>query len=89
VQTIEYREAKEATRRYYLMMCDWNRIVSTCGIVFWPILLSAPKAEFESLVKIWLGAGLVLTIAGAVWVEIRSKQLADMGVKAQPCACPT
>jgi hypothetical protein len=26
-------------------MCDWNRIVSTCGIVFRPILLSAPSAE--------------------------------------------
>jgi hypothetical protein len=88
VQTIEYREAKEATRRYYLMMCDWNRIVATCGIVFWPILLSAPKTEFESLVKIWLGALLALTIAGALWVEIRRKQLADMGVKARPVRMP-
>ena len=88
VQTIEYREAKEATRRYYLLMCDWSRIVSTCGIVFWPILLSAPKGEFESLVKIGLGAWLVLTIAGAVWVEIRRKQLADMGAKVHPIRLP-
>jgi hypothetical protein len=88
VQTVEHSEAKEATRRYYLLMCDWNRIVSTCGIVFWPILLSAPRAKFESLMKIWLGVWLVLTIAGAVWVEIRRKQLADMGVKVRPVRMP-
>ena len=88
VQTIEYREAKEATRRYYLLMCDWHRIAATCGIVFWPLLLSAPKAEFESLVKLWLGVWLVLSIAGAVWVEIRRKQLADMAVKTQPMRPP-
>ena len=66
VQTVEYTEAKEATRRYYLLMCDWNRIASTCGIVFWPILLSVPNAEFEILVKLWFGVWLVVTIAGAV-----------------------
>jgi hypothetical protein len=39
-------------------------------------------------VKIWLGAWLVLTIAGAVWVEIRRKQLADMGAKVHPIRLP-
>ena len=88
VQTIEYGEAKEATRRYYLLKCDWNRIVSTWGIVFWPILLSAPKAEFESLVKIWLGVCLVLTVTGSVWIEVRRKQMAEMGLKARPVQMP-
>lgn len=88
VQTAEHREAKEATRRYYLLMCDWNRIVSTCGIVFWPILLSAPKIQFETLMKTWLGVWLVLTIAGAVWVEIRRKRLSDMRVNVHPVRLP-
>lgn len=87
-QTAVHREAKEATRRYYLLMCDWNRIVSTCGIVFWPILLSAPKERFEDLMKLWFGTWLVLTIAGAVWIEVRRKQLAEMGLKARPVRSP-
>jgi len=88
IQTVEHREVKEATRRYYLLMCDWNRIVITCGIVFWPVLLSAPKAKSEGLMKIWLGTWLVLTLAGAVWVEIKRKQLAEMGTKTRPVRMP-
>jgi hypothetical protein len=87
-QTSEHREAKEATRRYYLLMCDWNRIAATVGIAFWPMSLSAPKAEFETLMKTSLGVWLALTIAGAVWVEIRRKQLAEMGLKARPVRMP-
>jgi hypothetical protein len=57
-------------------------------ILFWPMLLSAPKAKFELFMKICLGAWFVLTIAVAVWVEVRRKQLAEMGVKARPVRMP-
>jgi hypothetical protein len=43
-------------------MCDWNRIAATVGIAFWPMSLSAPKAEFETLMKISLGVWLALTL---------------------------
>jgi hypothetical protein len=87
-QTVEHQEAKEATRRYYLLMCDWNRIAATCGVVFWPILLSVPRAERESLARLWFVVWFALSIAGAVWVEIRRKRLAQMRVKVRPVRLP-
>jgi hypothetical protein len=87
-QTAEHMATRDAMRKYYLRMCDWNRIVFTAGIVFRPVLLSAPKAESELLIRIWIGVWLALSVAGTVWIEIRRKQLAEMGVKARPVRMP-
>lgn len=73
-QTFEHMKAREATRRYYLLRCDWTRIAATAGIVFWAVSLSARKAEFEMLMRICLGVWFALTLAEAVWIEIRKKE---------------
>jgi hypothetical protein len=87
-QTAEHTATRDAMRKYYLRMCDWNRIAATVGIVFCPLLLSAPKTKSELLMRIWLGSWLALSVAGAVWIEIRRKQLAEMGLKARPVRMP-
>ena len=87
-QTAEHLSARHAMRRYCLLMCDWTRIAATAGLVFRPALLSASRAESELLVKIWLGAWIAITIGGGVWVEIRRKQLAEIGAKARPVRMP-
>lgn len=87
-QTAEHMAVRDAMRKHYLLMCDWNRIAATAGIVFCPVLLSVPKTESELLVKIWLGGWLAISIAGAVWTEIRRKQLAEMGLKVRPVRMP-
>jgi hypothetical protein len=87
-QTAEYLAARDAMRRYYLRMCDWNRIGATASIVFWAVLLSVSHTTSQVLLRMWLGAWLAMSIAGAVWVEIRRKQLAEMSVKVRPVRMP-
>ncbi len=87
-QTEEHLRAQEVLRSYYLRMCDWNRIVSTAGICFWPILLSVPAMWFALLTKAWLWTWLGLCVAGSIWVEVLRKRIAEVQVRARPVQMP-
>jgi hypothetical protein len=48
-QAAEHIEAREEIRKYYLMLCDWNRAAASAGILFWPVQLSASPAGLNRL----------------------------------------
>jgi hypothetical protein len=87
-QTAEYQKVQDAMRSYYLRMCDWNRIIFTAGICFWPIALSAPAARFELLRDVWVSSSLVFCIAGSVWIEVLRKRLVHVGLAVEPVRMP-
>ena len=87
-QRAEYQKAQDAMRSYYLRMCDWNRIVVTAGICISPILLTVSGAWYQPLIKTWLWGGLVLCIAGSVWIEVLRKRLVRVGLQVEPVLMP-
>jgi hypothetical protein len=84
----EYLEAREQTRRYYLLFCDLNRAVLTAGLLFWPILLSLPPARINQLRSIWFAVWMVAVLVSAVWVEIQRKRLVEVSLRARPVKMP-
>src|SRR5262245_588699 len=61
-QAAEHVEFREETRKYYLRVCDWNRVVVSTGILFWPIQLSVSPAGLDRLLNIWFAALLVVAV---------------------------
>ena len=88
VQSSEHVEIRETMRRYYLLMCDWVRISVVAGTAFWPILLTVPQRFFLPLSRSWGALWLLLCIAGAIWIEVRRKQLLTLRLKARPVRLP-
>jgi hypothetical protein len=88
IQAAEHIEVREQTRKYYLKMCDFNRITAAAALLFWPVLLSAPPAAFDRLFNIWLAVWVVITIVATVWVELKRKQLVKIALRARPVKLP-
>jgi hypothetical protein len=84
----EYQKVQDAMRSYYLLMCDWNRIVFTAGICFWPIALTLSEARFKPLMTVWVWGVMVLSIAGSVWIEVLRKRLLRIGLAVEPVRMP-
>jgi hypothetical protein len=87
-QAAEHMEAREETRRYYVRMCDWNRICVVAGALFWPVPISASPANFERLSGIWFAIWMVFGVVGTIWVEIKRKQLVKLALRARPVKLP-
>jgi hypothetical protein len=87
-QAAEHMEAREETRKYYLMVCDWNRTVAAAGILFWPVEMSASPASLSLLLSIWFAAWMVIAVVATVWVEMRRKQLVTVALRARPVKLP-
>jgi len=87
-QAAEHVEAREQTRKYYLNLCDFYRASAVTGILCWPFLLSAPRAEFQHLLGIWFKVWLVVTLVATVWGEIKRKQLITVALRARPVKMP-
>jgi len=88
IQAEEHLDAREQTRRYYLLLCDWNRAAITAGLLFWPFLLSSPPARINRLTSIWFAVWMMISIVSAVWVEIRRKRLISVALRARPVKLP-
>lgn len=88
-QTAEHRDVRDQMRRYYLLMCDWNRGAAVVGIVLWPVILSLPRQRVTSFLNVWGALWLLLCMGGAVWIEFRRKQLAELAAKTRPIQLPT
>jgi len=84
----EHVEIHEATRKYYLRLCDWNRALAAAGILFWPIQISVSPATLNRLLNIWFVIWLVIAVAGTVLVEIKRKQLVTLALHAPPVKLP-
>jgi hypothetical protein len=87
-QAAEHMRVREETRKYYLRMCDWNRVAAAAPILFWPIVLSASPAGSKHLYNIWAAAWPVIGVVAGVWIEFKRKQLATMGLRAVPVKLP-
>jgi hypothetical protein len=87
-QADEYIRIQEATRRYYLALCDSCRMADAATALFWPVSLSLPEAAAERLTIAWFALWLVIGIIATVWVEIKRKQLVTLSLRARPVALP-
>jgi hypothetical protein len=87
-QAAEHMQAREETRRYYLLKCDWNRAFIAVAMLFWPIELSASPAASVYFRNIWIAIWLAITVVNGVWVEIRRKQLLATALRALPVKLP-
>ena len=84
----EHIEAREETRKYYLRLCDWNRVAISAGILFWPIQLSVSPDGLNRLLNIWFVVLLVITVVSGVLVEIKRKRLVTLALRALPVKLP-
>jgi hypothetical protein len=87
-QAAEHMQAREETRKYYLRMCDWNRLAAAAAMLFWPVVLSLSPAGSPLLFDIWFAVWLVITVILSVWVEIKRKQLVTIALRARPVKLP-
>jgi hypothetical protein len=87
-QAAEHIEAREETRKYYLRLCDWNRVAMSVGILFWPIQLSISPDGLNRLLNIWFAVLLVIAVVSTVLVEIKRKRLVTLALRALPVKLP-
>jgi hypothetical protein len=88
VQAAEHMEAREATRKYYLRVCDWTRVAASAALLFWPVMLSTSPAEHNRLFGMWFATWMVIAVISTVWTEIRRKQLVNLALRANPVKLP-
>lgn len=81
-------KAREETRKYYLRVCDWQRVAATAGIVFWAIKVSTSPAGLNRMTNIWIAGWILIAVVNTVWVEIRRKQLVKLALRARPVKLP-
>lgn len=84
----EYLAAREETRKYYLRVCDWNRVAASAAILFWSVKIGAPTASLNRLVPIWFAAWIAFSVVATVWVEVRRKQLVALSLRVPPVKLP-
>ena len=87
-QAADHMQAREETRKYYLLMCDLNRAAVAAATLSWPIMVSASPAASVHFRNIWIAIWLVICVVNAVWVEIKRKQLLTMALRARPVKLP-
>ena len=87
-QAAEHVEFREETRKYYLRLCDWNRVSLSAGILFWPIQLSISPAGLNRLLNMWFAVLLVIAVVSTVLVEIKRKRLVTLALRALPVKLP-
>ncbi|HEY2393416.1 MAG TPA: hypothetical protein VGK22_19740 [Candidatus Angelobacter sp.] len=87
-QATEHMKVREETRKYYLKVCDWSRASAAAALLMWPILLSAAPENLNRVYGIWFAALMVVNVIAAVWVEIKRKQLVNIGLNAYPVKLP-
>jgi hypothetical protein len=87
-QAAEYLDAREQTRKYYLLMCDVYRASATAGILFWAAAVGLSPAKFDDAFRIWFFAWMVFSVGGTIWVEIRRRQLVKLSLLARPVKLP-
>src|SRR5262249_56527511 len=87
-QAAEHVEFREETRKYYLKVCDWNRVVVSAGILFWAIQLSVSPDGINRLLNIWFAVLLVIAVVSTVLVEFKRKRLVTLALRALPVKLP-
>jgi len=87
-QAEEHLQAREAARKFYLKVCDWDRLIITTWLVFWPFILSAPPALRTPFAKYYLVALLAVTVFVSIWKEIGRNSVLKASLRARPMRMP-
>ena len=87
-QAAEHMEAREEARKYYVRVCDWNRVATAAALLFWPIEISATQANLGRLFNAWFAIWMIISIVAFVWVEIRRQKLLTLALRARPVKLP-
>ena len=87
-QAADHMKFREETRKYYLRVCDFQRIAIAAGSLFWPVGLTFAPDRLQSIAGIWFVAWMIVCVIATVVVEIKRKQLSDLSVLARPVKLP-
>ena len=88
VQAEEHIEAREQARRFYLQMCDVNRILAAGIFLLWPFLLKASDIWRNRLTTGMLVVLLAMNVVLAVWGEIARNRVLAVALRARPTRLP-
>jgi hypothetical protein len=84
----EHLEAREATRKFYLKVCDIARAMNSVALLFLPVMLSASHASRMRVAILWLVGWMAIAVAVGVWQEIKRKRLLTVTLRARPVKLP-
>jgi hypothetical protein len=84
----EYLEAREATRQFYLNVCDLARAMNSVALLLWPVMLSVSPASRMRVVLLWLAGWMAVSVAAGVWQEMKRKRLLTVTLRARPMRLP-
>ena len=87
-QTEEHIQAREETRKNYLLACDIHRVTFTAMLVCYPFLVTASSAILRLIAKTAFGGGLALGIVLLIWQEMRRKRMLSVALRARPVNLP-
>jgi hypothetical protein len=88
IQAEEYLEAREATRKFYLNVCDIARAMNSVALLAWPAMLSTSSASRMRVALLWLVGWIAVSVAAGVWQEIKRKRLLTVTLRARPVRLP-
>ena len=88
IQAEEHLEAREATRKFYLKVCDIARAMNAVALLAWPAMLSVSPSRRMQVALIWLTGWVAISFAAGVWQEIKRKKLLTVTLRARPVRLP-
>jgi hypothetical protein len=88
IQAEEHLEAREATRKFYLKVCDIARAMNSVALLAWPAMLGVSPSRRMQVALIWLAGWLAISVAAGVWQEIKRKKLLTVTLRARPVRLP-
>lgn len=88
-QAEEHLQAREKARKFYLKVCDWNRIVIAGSLLFFPFILSAPAPLRMPLIQYDFIALIIGTAILTVWQEVERNNVLKASLRARPVRCRT
>jgi len=87
-QAEEHLRAREEARKFYLKVCDWNRVMIAGALAFCPFILSAPTALQTRLITYDFIALIGVTAIMTVWGEVGRNKVLKSSLRARPMRMP-
>jgi hypothetical protein len=88
VQAEQHLQAREERRKFYLTICDLNRVQNISLLATWPFVLGMSPAHIQQFLTIWLTVWLAIGAVIMVWGEIKRKKILAVALRAQPVRFP-
>jgi hypothetical protein len=88
IQAEEHIEARQATRKMYLNVCDINRIFCAGMLLLWLFLLKMSPASRTRLSTVLWIAFLAIGVLLTIWQEVMRKKVLSVVLRARPTKLP-